>query len=205
MHTKKSVGLSFVMGTVLAGCISLNCQAAERDASLYVGTKSCAMCHKKEETGNQFAKWQASPHAKAYEVLGTAEAKAAGAKVGVADPQKSGKCLKCHATAYNFTEELQVKAADGETAKVVVEDAVTCESCHGPGKNYKSKSVMEDQKKAIEAGMIFPSTKGCALCHNDQSPSWKADRYTTKDGKKVGFDPEQAYEKIKHPKPAAAK
>ncbi len=32
-------------------------------------------------------------------------------------------------------------------------------------------------------------------------PHSKADRYTTKDGKKVGFDNELAYEKIKHPRP----
>ena len=63
------------------------------------------MCHKKAETGDQFGIWSAGPHAKAFATLGTAEAKAAGAKVGVDDPQKSGKCLKCHSTAYNFTEE----------------------------------------------------------------------------------------------------
>ena len=25
---------------------------------------------------------------------------------GIADPQKDGKCLKCHSTAYNFTEQV---------------------------------------------------------------------------------------------------
>jgi len=78
---------------------------------------------------------------------------------------------------------------------------VTCESCHGPGKKYMPKSVMEDRNKCIENGMVYPATKSCELCHNDQNPTWKADRYTTKDGKKVGFDVEQAYEKIKHPNP----
>ena len=191
---------SFGLGLVLAGSIALNGVAAERDATLLVGLKSCAMCHKKADSGDQFGKWQSSPHAKAYEMLAGPEAKAAGAKVGVAEPQKSGKCLKCHSTAYSFTEE--VKA---DTTKVIVEDGVTCESCHGPGKNYKAKATMEDQKLSIAGGMISPATASCTLCHNDQSPSWKADRYTTKDGKKVGFDPEQAYEKIKHPDPKAHK
>lgn len=199
------MGSSLVVGSVLAGCVALSSMAAGWDASLYVGTKSCGMCHKKEDTGNQLAKWQASPHAKAYEMLASPEAKTVGAKVGVNDPQKSGKCLKCHATAYNFTEDLQVKAAEGSTAKIVVEDGVTCESCHGPGKNYKSKATMEDQKKSIAAGLIYPATTSCTLCHNEQSPTWKADRYTTKDGKSVGFDAEQAFEKIKHPNPAAQK
>jgi len=188
------------LGVVLAGSLALNSWAVERDASLYVGTKSCAMCHKKADSGDQFGKWQSSPHSKAYELLGTPEAKASGAKVGVDDPQKSGKCLKCHSTAYNFSEEVKT-----DSTKVLVEDGVSCESCHGPGKNYKSKAIMEDQKKAIEAGMVYPATTSCTLCHNDQSPSWKADRYTTKDGKKVGFDPEQAYEKIKHPDPKKQK
>ena len=202
---KKSVGLSLVVGTVLVGFVASSGWAADRDASLYCGTKTCAMCHKKDETGNQFGKWQGSPHAKAFETLGTAESKAMGAKVGVEDPQKSGKCLKCHATAYNFTETLQVKAEDGATPKVVVEDGVTCESCHGPGKNFKAKTVMMDHAQCVAHGLVYPATKSCELCHNEQSPAWKADRYTTKDGKKVGFDVEQAYDKIKHPDPNVKK
>ncbi len=191
---------SFGLGLVLAGSLTMTALAADRDATLLVGTKTCAMCHKKADTGDQFGKWQSSSHSKAFEVLGTPEAKAAGAKAGVTDPQKSGKCLKCHSTAYNFTEE-----AKADTTKVLVEDGVSCESCHGPGKNYKSKATMEDQKKSIEAGMIYPATTSCTLCHNEQSPTWKADRYTTKDGKKVGFDLEQAAEKTKHPNPKAQK
>jgi len=190
---------SFGLGLVLVGSIALNSMAAERDASLLVGTKTCAMCHKKAESGDQFGKWQASPHAKAFELLGAPEAKAAGAKVGVAEPQKSGKCLKCHSTAYNFTEESKA------TEKVLVEDGVSCESCHGPGKNYKAKATMEDQAQAIAGGLIHPATASCTLCHNDQSPTWNAEKYTTKDGKKVGFDPEQAYEKIKHLDPKKQK
>jgi hypothetical protein len=170
------------------------CAAEGRDAANYTGVKTCGMCHKKEATGNQLAAWQKGPHAKAYELLGTPEAKAAGAKVGVADPQKSGKCLKCHATAYNWTETPQVE-------KLTAEDGVTCESCHGPGKDYKASSVMKDRAKAIAAGLVHPATKSCELCHNSQSPTWKADRYTTKDGQKVGFDATQAFEKIKHPNP----
>ena len=195
---RKILGSSLVVLTVLA----CGAAAAADDASLFVGVKSCAMCHKKADGGDQYGKWMASAHAGAYAALGKDDAKAAGAKVGVADPQKSGKCLKCHTTAYNFTEELQVK---GEAPKITVEDGVTCESCHGAGKNYKAKAVMMDRAKAIEGGMIYPAAKNCEKCHNEQSPSWKADRYTTKDGKKVGFDLEQAVEKIKHPDPNVKK
>ena len=169
-----------------------------RDPANYVGAKTCGICHKKDDSGNQLAIWQASPHAKAFELLGTPAAKEAGKKVGVDNPQTSGKCLKCHATAYNFTETVA-------SEKLKVEDGVQCESCHGPGKNYMKKPVMEDRAKAIEAGLVYPASKSCELCHNDQNPTWKADRYTTKDGKKVGFDFEQAFAKIQHPDPKVKK
>ena len=76
------------------------------------------------------------PHSKTYEVLATDKAKATAAKLGIDDPQTSGKCLKCHSTAYHWTEEVQ-------TEKIPVEEGVSCEFCHGPGKNYKSKKVMK--------------------------------------------------------------
>jgi len=160
----------------------------------FAGMKMCGVCHKAADKGDQLAKWQASPHAKTFEMLASAEAKEAGKKVGVDDPQKSPKCLKCHSTAYNLGDAAVVE-------KIKPEEGVTCESCHGPGKKYMAKSTMESREKSIAAGMIYPATKSCENCNNDQRPTWKADRYTTKDGKKVGFDAEQAYEKIKHPNP----
>jgi hypothetical protein len=180
---------------MLVTAVGITASAQAPDPALYVGVKGCGMCHKKEEAGNQLAKWQESGHAKAFATLGTPEAKEAGKKVGVDDPQTSGKCLKCHATAYNFTETL------AGIEKIAVEDGVTCESCHGPGKNYKSKEIMKDRAQCVANGMIHPATKSCDKCHNEQSPTWKADRYTKKDGTKAGFDAEQAYEKIKHPNP----
>lgn len=187
-------GTSLIAGLVLCGVTGA---AAEGEATL-VGTKMCSMCHKKPESGDQAGKWQASAHAKAFAVLGTPEAKAVGAKAGVDDPQKSGKCLKCHSTAYGMTEAVV-------SDKVAVADGVSCESCHGAGSNYKAMAVMKDKAKAVAAGMVDPATKSCAQCHNEQSPTWKADRYTTKDGKKTGFDLEQAAEKVKHPNPNAKK
>jgi hypothetical protein len=169
-------------------------QAVDRDPANYVGVKTCGICHKSEDSGNALAKWQASPHAKAFDLLGTDKAKEVGKKLGIDDPQKSGKCLRCHSTAYNFTESVA-------TDKIKPEDGVTCESCHGPGKKYMPKSIMEDRAKAIEAGLIYPASQTCEKCHNDQNPTWKPDLYTTKDGKKVGFDYDQAFAKIAHPDP----
>jgi hypothetical protein len=183
-----------VLAALVVSSVAPGVQAQDRDASLYVGVKSCKMCHKKEEAGNQLQKWMDGPHAKAFAVLASDESKAAAAKLGIDDPQQSGKCLKCHSTAYNFTETVQ-------SDKPPVDEGVSCESCHGPGKNYKSKKVMQVLDDSIAAGMIHPATKSCTLCHNDTSPTWNPERYTTKDGKKVGFDEEQAYEKIKHLNP----
>jgi len=192
---------TFTAGLVV-GLFGLTALAQAPDPTLYVGVKSCGMCHKKEEVGAQLTKWQESPHAKAFEKLGSPEAKEAASKLGIADPQTSGKCLKCHSTAYNFGETGPV------TDKITVQEGVTCESCHGPGKNYKSKEIMKDIKQAIAGGLANPALDNCTKCHNDQNPTWKADRYTKKDGTKVGFDAEQAFEKIKHAdpnvKPAAA-
>jgi len=172
------IGLCMTAGAVLVS----GAFADGRDPANYVGVKTCGICHKKDESGNQLAKWQASPHAKAFETLGTPAAKEAAKKLGIDDPQKSGKCLRCHSTAYNFTEAVA-------TEKIKVEDGVVCESCHGPGKKYMAKSVMEDRAKAIENGLVHPATQSCKLCHNEQSPTFK------------GFDEKTYVEKIAHPDP----
>jgi hypothetical protein len=184
---KSVVRYSVVLTLASVLALAVGASAGEPDAANYVGTKTCKMCHSKDDSGNQFAKWQASKHSKAFEVLGTPEAKAAGAKAGVEDPQKSGKCLKCHSTAYNFTETVA-------TDKVPVEDGVSCESCHGPGKAYKAKAVMEDHAQCVANGMNSPATGNCTKCHNDQSPTWKG-----------SFDAAKAVEEIKHPDPKVKK
>lgn len=166
------------------------------DPAKLISVKKCAMCHKKEDKGNQFGKWEAAAHSKAYETLATAESKAVGAKLGIDNPQASGKCLKCHSTAYYFTEDIQ-------TTEVAVENGVSCQSCHGPGADYKKKSIMESLEESIANGMVHPAKeKSCTLCHNETSPTWKPDRYTLPSGEKTGFDVNQAYEKIKHERPA---
>jgi hypothetical protein len=182
--TMKMPNTVTAFGLSLATALFISCTgvAAERDAGNYAGVKACGICHKKDDSGNQFGVWEKSAHAKAFETLGTPAAKETGKKVGVDDPQKSGKCLKCHSTAYNFTESVA-------TEKVKVEDGVTCESCHGPGKKYMAKSTMEDRAKCIAAGMIYPATESCKLCHNPESPNFK------------GFNEEEMVKKIAHPDP----
>ena len=191
---KISTGIKRVV--LVTGCVCLTAFAQSEDPTKLIGTKKCAMCHKKDDKGNQYGKWQKATHSKAYEVLATEEAKAVAAKLGIENPQTSGACLKCHSTAYYFTEELQSEA-------VALEDGVSCESCHGPGADYKKKSIMESREESIANGMVADAKTRCTLCHNDQNPTWDPERYTLPDGTKTGFDVAQAYEKINHDRPAA--
>ncbi len=152
----------------------------------YVGVSQCKKCHKKEEEGNQFGKWEKEKHSKAYETLASDEAKKQGKKLGVDDPQKSPKCLKCHVTGYGEPETKFEK-----TFKV--EDGVQCESCHGPGSDYKKKEIMKDHDKSAAAGLVKPDEKVCKTCHNKDAPTFKS------------FDFEKAVKKIEHKNPKKEK
>lgn len=156
-------------------------QAADLEHD-FAGTKKCGMCHKKAADGDQFGKWSAGPHARAFKTLETPEAKAAAAEMGIDNPQTSGKCLKCHATSYYYGEESM-------TAVLMPEEGVSCESCHGPGKDYMKMSVMKDPEAAHAAGLVTPDAATCVKCHNEESPTYK------------GFNFEEAWAKIDHSKP----
>lgn len=41
---------------------------------IYVGISKCKICHKKEEKGAQFSKWEASSHAHSFETLKSEQA-----------------------------------------------------------------------------------------------------------------------------------
>jgi hypothetical protein len=149
----------------------------------YVGVSKCAMCHKSKARGDQYGKWQSMKHSQAYAVLATDAAKEVAKKAGIeGDPQKSPKCLKCHVTAHGVDESLL-------GSKYTVEDGVGCESCHGPGGDYMKLSIMKDQEKAIESGLVVPTEELCVTCHNKESPTY------------TKFVFKEAAAKIAHPRP----
>jgi hypothetical protein len=154
----------------------------------------CKTCHKKAEIGNQVGVWLESRHAKAFETLGTDQAKKFAAEVVVADPQTDDRCLRCHTTAYGVPDSMVSKSFD-RTA------GVQCEACHGAGNDYRKKKIMMNRDKAIEKGLVPQTEAVCTACHNDDSPAWDPQRYTRPDGSKVGFDYEQAVKAIAHPIP----
>jgi hypothetical protein len=164
--------LSFSVAVVLALAFALF--AAETPG--YIGAAKCKMCHSSKAKGEQFNKWKAESHSKAFETLKNDASKAVAKKMGVADPTTDAKCLKCHIT------DVSIK-----------EDGVSCESCHGPGSLYKSVKTMKSMAEAMKLGLIDPDEKVCLKCHNPESPTYKK------------FVFKEALPKVAHPKPAAAK
>ena len=168
------LALSMTVGTVAV----VYAQGAD---SNYMGVEKCKNCHEAAAKGNQYAKWQQMKHSKAYDNLGTDQAKELGKKAGVDDPQKSDKCLKCHVTA--FTEPAGRKDEKFDNTK-----GVQCESCHGPGGfHVKSRlaeasqdsgdvfDTKEQPYKELPAGEIIgqPDEATCKKCHNPESPTYK--------------------------------
>jgi hypothetical protein len=156
----------------------------------YIGASKCKICHKKEEAGDQWQKWLDSPHAKAYETLGTEASMEIAKKVGVEKPQESDTCLRCHVTGHGAPAELL-------GAKYTVEEGVGCEACHGAGGDYYKKKTMAGitagEIDGASVGLVRPTEEACVECHNDQSPTFK------------GFDYEKFLAQIDHSWPEAYK
>jgi hypothetical protein len=173
---------SYLIIFLLAFAFTLNAQ------NKYVGVKTCGMCHKKANQGEQLKIWEGSAHAKAFKTLQSAEADKIAAEKGLkTKAAESPKCLKCHVTGYGEDASLFDK-------KFSMEDGVQCEACHGPGSKYKSSKTMKDQAKAVAAGLIVFADDAaiktkCETCHNDKSPTFKE------------FDFKKMWDKIKHPVP----
>ena len=160
----------------------------------FVGVEFCEMCHKKKELGDQYHVWTNTAHSKAFYTLGTPEAKEIAAKLGINDPQQSGKCLRCHATGHALTDGKEVE-------DLTLEDGVQCESCHGPGEEYMYLEVMENLEEAKKMGLVMPTEETCRKCHNSESPTYNPKRDATPDGKTVDFYYPERKKMIDHHKP----
>jgi cytochrome c553 len=134
----------------------------------YVGPEACAQCHKK-----QFASWQTTRMAGAFEVLAPGKAAKAKRSAGLdpeADYRRVESCLTCHTTGYGQVGGFVSIETTPQMA------GVTCEACHGPGGSYAGTVMSEENptfktSEAVEAGLIYPPTATvCVRCHNDDSP-----------------------------------
>lgn len=158
--------------------------SAQDEKPQFIGSETCAkICHKTSKQGEQLRIWQESAHAKAWETLASAKAKEIAKAKGIADPQKSDQCVKCHTTAHGVDAALL-------DAKFDHSEGVGCESCHGPGSIYKKRSIMKDRDAAVAAGLLLPDEKTCLQCHNEESPTYKPFKY------------EERWKAIAHPKPS---
>lgn len=138
----------------------------------YVGPNTCKMCHNSPTKGEQWNKWNASAHSKAYTDLSGTAALEYAKKNNIADPAKEAKCLKCHSTASTVDAAI--------VGGLKVEDGVSCESCHGPGSLYKAMNIMKDTAVAKTKGLIFPNEKTCVKCHTAEgNPFYKPFDYAT--------------------------
>jgi len=172
-----SVVLTFTLALVfLAGTA-----AAENK---FVGTKSCAMCHKAKDKGESFVIWQKSAHANAYKTLESEASKKIAKDKGLTKPPtEAPECLSCHVTGGGTAKNVE--------ATFSVKEGVTCEACHGAASSFKMlHSKAENKAKAIEAGLITgDKSKNCETCHNAKSPTFK------------GFKMAEMWAKIQHPLP----
>lgn len=177
-----------ILGLCIILLLSFSSEAFAQKQHKFVGVKTCGMCHKKAEDGEQLKKWKNGPHAKAYETLkGEKAAKVMKDKGLKGNAWEAKECLVCHASGYDVDKKLLGK-------KFKIEEGVQCETCHGAGEKYKSKKVMKDHAKSVAAGMVDFSAPGsiekqCVTCHNEKSPTFKK------------FDFAKRWEEVKHPIP----
>ncbi len=154
-------------------------ETAEQAKHKYIGTLTCAECHKGSKMGYQFSKWRLSAHANAYAVLAGERARKIAKEEGLkADPQKSPECLKCHTTAY-------YQPAKGPAELGSLYEGVGCEACHGAGGDYYPEAIMRDPRAAKAAGLAQVTRQTCVGCHEDAHDK--------------PFDYDLALKKIAHP------
>jgi hypothetical protein len=180
--TARSLAAVFavLLGFVGFGLAANHPGSQDAKPNLYIGAARCKNCHQFAEGGNQYGAWQNAKHSSAYDVLATAEAKQVASELGIADPQKSDRCIKCHVTGHGKPKELFKKGFD-------ITLGVQCETCHGPGGDH-----MRARFRAAAEGEIPPEGEAppyvkipddelvkvptravCYGCHNTESPSFK--------------------------------
>ena len=166
---------SFWLGIALASGVEPSTVATSGAESKYIGAAKCKNCHGAAESGDQYGKWMSSLHAKAFETLGSDQAKKICAEKGLGDPQKADECVRCHVTAFGVPAEQIKKGFDHS-------QGVQCETCHGPGEAHMKARFAAAAKG--EGGGAYvkvpadeiaaaPDQTKCVQCHNEQSPSYK--------------------------------
>ncbi len=126
----------------------------------YTGAQACGQCHKGPEFGFQYSRWRKSPHARAYAVLATDEARKIAADMKVdEDPLTSQQCLKCHITVAEAPVERWMST-------YATDEGVGCEACHGPGSVHQATAQAGHAYADIKKNLVKVDEQTCARCHN---------------------------------------
>ncbi len=149
-------------------------------AADYVGGNKCKMCHKKEEKGAQYQKWESTAHAHSLETLHNEQSAEIVKKMGLEVPAwEAPECLACHVTGWDRGGYVLGELADPKAAKRNAGLAsVSCEACHQPGSDYvkikNMKGVWAGEIAEADVGLLWhPDEANCLQCHNEQSPTYK--------------------------------
>jgi hypothetical protein len=171
----------------------------------FIGADKCKNCHQSDGSGNAWRVWHERGHSKAFETLASPAAKKIAAELGIADPQTSDKCMKCHQTAFGAPAEALKKGFDAKMG-------VQCETCHGPGEQHLKarfaaaakgggEEGFGDEKTAelvaLPAGEIVGHVdqKTCLVCHNEESPTFKPFCFHERAATIAHLDPRKPREK----------
>jgi hypothetical protein len=148
--------------------------AANVEGATYVSNSKCKTCHLTE-----YKSWQTTPHAKALDVLKTADSAKVASMAAALGVKLSGpaseapECLNCHVTGHGLAGGYP--AAD--SVKTAALSGVTCEGCHGPGS--KHVAAAKEVKKTMINGKV--SEKFCRSCHTPtMSPKFDFATYSAK-------------------------
>lgn len=122
-------------------------------SSDYMGEEKCQVCHPA-----QYAIWQNSEHAKAFDDLESVNKSF--------DPA----CIKCHTVGFN---------QPGGFVDINITShllAVQCENCHGPSRDH-----VQSSGKSPVANAKWSAEKMCLQCHiQKHSPGFQLDAYWPK-------------------------
>ena len=146
----------------------------EKGKFKYVGVTACKKCHVKS-TGQfpkgAFSVWKGHLHSQAFRYLSQNDSRETARVLGIDDPVKDWRCVKCHSTAYGAdASQLTETYSDA--------DGVGCEVCHGPGSAYAEIDHGPSNADRHSLGFYKLENLGdreavCVSCHNPTSPTYK--------------------------------
>lgn len=170
-----ATALAVLAGLSLGGAVNSGRSAEPRaeKPNRYIGAKKCKNCHSANLSGDQFEVWSQARHSKAFETLASDKARQLAAERGIADPQKSDECIRCHTSGHGEDKKHFKSSFDPV-------HGVQCETCHGPGEKHlkarfaavaeesEPQSFVEVEKDEITRS---PGVDVCVKCHNQDNPN----------------------------------